>query len=75
MKGCPAFVMNGLNESGRKGKISCPFCTVGVHFHRFLNDLGRILQYTSLYSNPTANKEVGESVLFKNPVEIKYTIP
>ena len=40
--------MNGLIEAGEKGKSSFTHCNQ--------SELGQIINYTSVYSNPTANE-------------------
>ena len=56
------FVIHGLNEAGRKGKSVVTWCN-GCAF-RFFNEFGQTIKYTSLYSNPTANKEVWGALLY-----------
>ena len=59
--------MNGLNKAGGKGKVSRHLPNRSA-LHSFIKEFGQIMNYTSLYSNPTANKDVwGKSLQFSNP--------
>ena len=46
----------------------------GQHFHSFIKEFGQIMNYTSLYSNPTANKDVWGALIYKNPALNKYVL-
>ena len=58
--------MNELNKAGGKGKVSRHLPNRSA-LHSFIKEFGQIMNYTSLYSNPTANKDVWGALLYKNP--------
>ena len=58
--------MNGLNKAGGKGKVSRHIPNRSA-LHSFIKEFGQIMNYTSLYSNVTANTDLWGSTLYKNP--------
>jgi hypothetical protein len=53
--------LNRLDKA--EGKKKCSRFSVQYIFY----ELGRIINYTSLHSNPTANKEVLGTLMYANP--------